>query len=131
MADVNRRRGRPATMRGDMRLTACALLLELAHADGELSVEECRHLQRAVRQQFGLGESDAARLLDLAEEVRAEVVDVAQLTRLIAAEYSADQKTVLARIMRGLVRADGFVADKEDYLMRKIGSLLRFEPGWV
>lgn len=115
----------------DIRLAACALLLELAHADDEFSDEERRHLESAVRRQFGLDAGDAERLLELAEEARRDAVDLWQFTNLVAESYSVGQKMVLAEIMWGLVYSDGELAGKEDYLMRKICNLLRLEPGYL
>ncbi len=117
--------------RKDIRLAACALLLELAHADEEFTDEERRHLESAVRRQFGLAPADAERLLQLAEQERAQAVDLWQFTNLIAESYSVGQKMVLAEIMWGLVYSDGELAGKEDYLMRKICNLLRLEPGYL
>ncbi|NJD18063.1 MAG: TerB family tellurite resistance protein [Gemmatimonadetes bacterium] len=115
----------------DLRLAACALLLELAHADDRFSTEERGHLEGAIRRQFGLDEAAAAKLLDLAEQARSEAVDLWQFTNLIAESYSIGQKMVLAEIMWGLVYSDGKLASKEDYLMRKISNLLRLEPGYL
>jgi uncharacterized tellurite resistance protein B-like protein len=42
-----------------VQLAACALLLELAHADGTMSPSEQAHIDRAVRQHFGLDENTA------------------------------------------------------------------------
>jgi hypothetical protein len=56
----------------DIRLAACALLLELAHADEEFTDDERQHLESAVRRQFGLDASEAEKLLELAEEERAQ-----------------------------------------------------------
>lgn len=123
--------GEPAAGKADLRLAACALLLELAHADAEFTSEERRHLESAVRRQFGLDDGEAERLLDLAEQERAEAVDLWQFTNLIAENYSEGQKMVLAEIMWGLVYSDGDLASKEDYLMRKICNLLRLEPGYL
>ncbi len=115
----------------DLRLAACALLLELAHADREFTDDERQHVESAVRRQFGLDSAEAARLLELAEQERAEAVDLWQFTNLIAENYSTGQKMVLAEIMWGLVYSDGDLASKEEYLMRKISSLLRLEPGYL
>lgn len=115
----------------DLRLAACALLLELAHADEAFSQEERRHVESAVRRQFGLEQAEAERLLALAEEARAQAVDMWQFTSLIAEHYSLGQKMVLAEIMWGLVYSDGRLAQREDYLMRKISNLLRLEPGYL
>ena len=115
----------------DLRLAACALLLELAHADEEFSEDERQHLQSAVRRQYGVDQQQAERLLQLAEEERRKSVDLWQFTNLIAESYSLGQKMVLAEIMWGLVYSDGDLASKEDYLMRKICNLLRLEPGYL
>lgn len=115
----------------DIRLAACALLLELANADDEFTDDERLHLESAVRRQFGLDGDEAEKLLDLAQQAREEAVDLWQFTNLIAENYSTGQKMVLAEVMWGLVYSDGDLASKEDYLMRKICNLLRLEPGYL
>jgi len=115
----------------DIRLAACALLLEIAHADAEFTSDERQHLESAVRRQFGVDAEEAERLLQLAEAERSQAVDLWQFTKLISVNYSTGQKMVLAEIMWGLVYSDGDLASKEDYLMRKICNLLRLEPGYL
>ena len=115
----------------DIRLAACALLLELANVDDEFTNDERQHLESAVRRQFGLGATEGEQLLELAQQAREEAVDLWQFTNLIAENYSTGQKMVLAEIMWGLVYSDGDLASKEDYLMRKICNLLRLEPGYL
>ena len=123
--------GRDAPSHHDIRLAACALLLELAYADQEFTEDERAHVESAIRRQYGLAEQEASKLLALAEEAREEAVDLWQFTNLIAESYSLGQKMVLAEIMWGLVYSDGELASKEDYLMRKISNLLRLEPGYL
>jgi len=115
----------------DIRLAACALLLELAHADEEFTEDEREHLESAIRRQYGLDPAQATKLIKLADEARAEAVDLWQFTNLIAQNYTVGQKMVLAEIMWGLVYSDGELADKEQYLMRKISHLLGLEPGYL
>ena len=115
----------------DLRLAACALLLELAYADDDFTDEERVHLDGAVRRQFGLDEDQALELIQLAEEQRADAVDLWTFTNLVAEHYSLGQKMVLAEAMWGLVYSDGELASREDYLMRKISGLLRLEPGYL
>lgn len=115
----------------DLRLAACALLLELAYADDEFTPTERDHLEAAVRRQFGLDQNQAAELIALAEEQREEAVDLWTFTNLVAEHYSLGQKMVLAEAMWGLVYSDGELASREDYLMRKISGLLRLEPGYL
>lgn len=115
----------------DLRLAACALLLELAHADDEFTDGERVHLEGAIRRQFELNEDQAAELIELAEEERKDAVDLWSFTNLIAENYSLGQKMVLAEAMWGLVYSDGQLARREDYLVRKISGLLRLEPGYL
>lgn len=124
-------RAEPDTGGKDVRLAACALLLELAHADAEFSDAERSHIESAVRRHFGLEPAEAEQLLALAEKERAQAVDLWQFTSLIADGYTVGQKMVLAEIMWGLVYSDGELATHEDYLMRKISNLLRLEPGYL
>ncbi len=129
MAEVDREESEAQS--AELRLAACALLLELAHADDEFTDGERVHLEYAVRRQFGLDEDQASELVCLAEEQRAEAVDLWSFTNLIAEHYSLGQKMVLAEAMWGLVFSDGDLAKREDYLMRKISGLLRLEPGYL
>ena len=115
----------------DVRLAACALLIEIAYADDEFTEDESRHLLSAVRRQYGLDEEEAEQLIDLADRARASAVDLWQFTKLIKQNYSLGQKMVLAEIMWGLVYSDGELSAKEEYLMRKICSLLDLEPGYL
>ena len=50
---------------------------------------------------------------------------------MLQREYDVGQKMVLAEIMWGLVLADGTIADREQYLTRKIANLLDLEPGYL
>ena len=121
----------PEAQPADLRLAACALLLELAYADDDFSEAERVHLKGAVRRQFGLDEDQAVELIELAEQQRADAVDLWTFTNLVAEHYSLGQKMVLAEAMWGLVYSDGELASREDYLMRKISGLLRLEPGYL
>jgi uncharacterized tellurite resistance protein B-like protein len=114
-----------------VELAACALLLELAHSDGEFSSEEQRHIERTLVRHFGLDEATAAELLRLAESERAESLDHFQFTRLIASEYDLGQKMLLAEVMWGVILADGRLSDHETHLVRKLASLMQLEPAYL
>lgn len=115
----------------ELRLAACALLLEIAHADDEFTDDERDHLEQAIRRGFGVGQIEAEQLIALAEEERAQAVDLWQFTNLIARSYTVGQKMVLAEMMWGLVYADGMLDSHEAYLMRKINHLLGLKPGYL
>lgn len=114
-----------------VQLAACALLLELAHADGEFSPEEQQHIERTLVRHFGLDETTGAELLRLAEAERAQALDHFQFTRLIAAQYDLGQKMVLAEVMWGVILADGRLSDHETHLVRKMASLMQLDPAYL
>jgi uncharacterized tellurite resistance protein B-like protein len=114
-----------------VELAACALLLELAHADGEFTPEEQQHIERTLMRHFGLDESIGAELMRLAEAERAQSLDHFQFTRLIATEYDLGQKMVLAEVMWGVILADGRLSDHEAHLVRKLASLMQLEPAYL
>ena len=115
----------------DVRLAACALLIEIAYADEEFTEDEEQHLVSAVRQQYGLEEEEADQLLELADKARASAVDLWQFTKLIKQNYSLGQKMVLVEVMWGLVYADGQLSSHEESLMRRVCHLLDLAPGYL
>jgi len=114
-----------------VELAACALLLELAHSDGEFSEEERQHIERTLVRHFGLDSGTGAELLRLAEAERTQSLDHFQFTRLIAQEYDLGQKMLLAEIMWGVILADGRLSDHETHLVRKLASLMQLEPAYL
>ncbi len=115
----------------DVRLAACALLIEIAHADDDFTEDERQHLTSAVRRQYGLEDEEAEQLIELAEQARASAVDLWQFTKLIKQNYSLGQKMVLVEVMWGLVYSDGELSDHEESLMRRVCHLLNLAPGYL
>ena len=114
-----------------VQLAACALLLELAHADGEFSDSERAHIEGALDRHFGLDEATARKLLELAEAERTQSVDHFQFTRLIVEHYDLGQRMVLAEVMWGVILADQEIAQHEAYLIRKLAKLLDLQPAYL
>lgn len=114
-----------------VHLAACALLLDIAYADGEFSEPERKHLEDVLARHFGLSTADGQKLLAIAEQERSRSVDHFQFTRVLQSTYDLGQKMVLAEVMWGLVLADGEIAEHEHYLTRKICNLLDLQPGYL
>ncbi|MEX2571807.1 MAG: TerB family tellurite resistance protein [Gemmatimonadota bacterium] len=114
-----------------LHLAACALLVDIAHADGEFSDAERDHVERVLERHFSLPPEAGHALLELAERERSDAVDYYRFTSRLHEEYDTGQKMVLAEIMWGLVLADGEIARHEEYLTRKISNLLGLKPGYL
>lgn len=114
-----------------VHLAACALLLEIAYADGEFSDEERKHLEEVLERHFALPPASGRQLIELADIERHRSIDHFQFTARLQREYDIGQKMVLAEVMWGLVLADGEISAHEHYLTRKIANMLDLEPGYL
>jgi uncharacterized tellurite resistance protein B-like protein len=114
-----------------VKVAACALLLEVAHADGEFTTEEQARIEDALGRHFGLDEPLRKELIALAETERSQSIDHFQFTRLIRENYDLGQKMLLAELMWGVILSDGKVADHEGYLVRKLASLLELPAAYL
>ncbi|UCG75830.1 MAG: TerB family tellurite resistance protein [Gemmatimonadota bacterium] len=112
----------------DLRLAACAVLLELAYADRRFAESERRHLERLIREKFALDREEARTLVELADQQRTEAGDISQFTGLIAHNYGRDEKLALLKDMWSLVLSDGELASREEYLMARITRMLGMDP---
>jgi len=114
-----------------LHIAACALLLELAHADEQFTASERDHIHAVLMRHFALDYETAQELMELADQQRQEAPDIFQFANLVRSSYDIGQKTVLAEIMWGLILTDGEIARHEGYILRKIANLLDLEPGYL
>jgi len=114
-----------------VQVAACALLLEIAHADEEFSPVERTRIEEALERHFGLDAAARDELIALAEAERSRAIDDYQLTHIINQHYDLGQKMLLAELMWGVVLADGEVAKHESYLVRKLANLLDLAPAYL
>jgi len=114
-----------------LQIAACALLLEMAHADRDFSDVERRHIEEIAMRQFELDADEARALMAVAEQARGRAVDLHQFTSLVSQHYDEGQRMVLAELLWRIVYADGALAEAETQLARKIGMLLDLRPGYL
>jgi uncharacterized tellurite resistance protein B-like protein len=115
----------------DVRVAACALLLELAHVDGEFSAVEQQRIRDILQRHFGVDAAGAEGLMAEAASATRDAVDDFTFTRQVVREYDLAQRMVLAELMWQVVLADGELAERESYLMRKLANLLQLEPAFL
>jgi uncharacterized tellurite resistance protein B-like protein len=112
---------------GDIRVAACALLLEIAHADNRLSRDERAVILRSLVSYFGVDERGALELIAEAERQWETAADEASFTRQLVAEYDEDQRRVLADLFWDVARADGWLGEHEAFVAAKLEAWLGVE----
>ncbi len=112
-----------------LRLATCALLIELARADGEFSEVERAHIADILVSDFGLTPRSARELMTAADQSLREAVDLHQFTTVINARYDEDERRSLAEKLWRVVDADGVLSQHETSLIRLMGSHLDLPPG--
>lgn len=108
-------------------IAACALLLEIAHADDVFRPEERERIARHIRDEMGVRDEELRDVFRLAEEERRESVDLYHFTRLVAENLSRDQRLKLVEAIWGVVYSDGSLSEVESHLARRIAELLGFQ----
>lgn len=108
-------------------IAACALLLEIAHADDVFRPEERERIARHIHEEMGVAQSQLRDVFQLAEDQRKESVDLYHFTRLLSEHLSRDQRLRLVEAIWGVVYADGSLSEVESHLARRIAELLGFQ----
>ena len=108
-------------------VAACALLLEIAHADEVFQPEERERIARHIREEMHVSGDELQEVFRIAEEERRESVDLFHFTQLLRENLSREQRLRLVEAIWGVVYSDGSLSEVEGHLARKIAELLGFQ----
>jgi uncharacterized tellurite resistance protein B-like protein len=111
----------------DVRVAACALLLEMADVDGEFSSDERDIIVFTLRDHYGLPQKAARELLDAAAREVEESIDLWRFTNLINQHYTREEKEQILELVWQVALSDHNLDRHEDYLAHKLGELLRLD----
>ncbi len=109
----------------DVRVATCALLLEMAHIDGEFNDSEKEQIIQTLKEDHGLSSEAVTELLKAAKEELKGSIDLWQFTNLINQNYSLEEKIRIIEMVWRLAYTDGTLDKHEDYLLHKMANLLR------
>jgi uncharacterized tellurite resistance protein B-like protein len=109
----------------DIRVATCALFVEMANIDGEFGKTEGEHVISMLTEQYGLSGEHSAELMRLAHDELKGSIDLWRFTNLINQNYSKEEKLQVVELIWRLVYADGHLSDHENYLVHKMGKMLR------
>ena len=107
-----------------LRLACAALMIEVLYADYSVAQGELDTLRQVLQHNFGLEKGEADRLIELADEERAEATDYYQFTSLINEFYTQEQKRDLVTRLWQMAYADDSVHKFEEHLVRRLADLL-------
>jgi uncharacterized tellurite resistance protein B-like protein len=105
-------------------LAVCALLLEMANADGEFTDQELDEIVAIMEDEFELSPENIEDLMELAEEERKESIDLWQFSKLICDNCDREEKKRIIEILWSVIYADGILNAHEDYLVHKLANVL-------
>jgi len=108
-----------------VQLATCALLLEVAHSDGEYQAVEARIVNDLLTRKFDLAPATVAQLVEHAQDHRSETHDLFQFAREINAHFDNEEKLEIMECVWQIIYADNTLDKFEDALARQLATLLR------
>jgi len=112
------------TEKHSIQLATAALLAEVVRSDTDVQPAERDVVLRAVREKFGLSETEAQTLIQLAEEEVKTATDYYQFTSLVNRHFSQPQKLRVVELMWEVAYADAELSAHENHMLRRIAELL-------
>jgi uncharacterized tellurite resistance protein B-like protein len=108
-----------------VQVATCALLLEVAHSDGQYQAVEARIVHDLLQGMFNLPADALAELVDFARDHQRDSTDLYQFAREINAHFSTEEKLAVMEGVWRLIYADGTLDKFEDAIARQLATLLR------
>jgi uncharacterized tellurite resistance protein B-like protein len=108
-----------------VQVATCALLLEVAHSDGEYKTVEAKLVHDLLAKKFQLSPAAIAELVDYSHDHREQSLDLFQFARVINAHFSNEEKLDIMEGIWQIIYADGVLDKFEDALARQLATLLR------
>jgi uncharacterized tellurite resistance protein B-like protein len=109
------------------QVATAALLIEIAKADGDFSIDERERIIDLMKNDFELDDECVNELLELSEQKVKDSISVYEFSSVINDTFSQPEKIELLKNLWRIVYEDGKLDSHEDRLIKIIGSTLILE----
>ena len=108
----------------ELHLAAAVLLVETARMDDTIDEAERGVIVDLVRTRFELSDEEVSSVVELADEVANNAVELSRFTRRIRDDFDHDERIEMIEMLWRVVYADDVVHDHEANLLRRVAGLL-------
>lgn len=113
----------------ELRMASACILVEAALVDGHVDEREMQHIHDVLEEHFGLGTGEVHVLVAEATRIAGDAVCWHRFTRVLKAEFDAEERLNMMQQLWLVVLADGELHAYEDSLVRRIAGLLHIDDG--
>ena len=106
------------------QLAAASLMVEVMVIDRQLDDEELNVIQKVLRQQFQLKDTEIEQLVALAHQEVDEATSLFQFTRLVNDHFDQNSKNNLIKNLWQVAFADDYLDKHEEAIIRRIAELI-------
>ncbi len=121
---INEEKDSETPLEHRLQLASAALMVEMLHADDEVTADEETKIRLLIKQRFELNKTEIEDLIDLAHNEKHEATDYYAFTSLLNTHYSQQQKIKLVEDLWHLAYADNQLDKYEEHLLRRLTDLL-------
>ena len=107
-----------------LRMAVALLLLDVARADLEISMEERRVARQLLEQLFPVSSDQARALVDAAQREAERATSLYPFTSLVNRECDLEERSRIVGMLWKVSCADGKIDAHEEHLVRKVADLL-------
>ena len=108
------------TTQRDLQIATTSLLLYMASIDNRLHEGERRQMVGSLNRQFGLSDSEAGDLLEVADYLIEDKTKLDTLIRKVKESFTESQKITVLALLYKVMIGDGSISDPEVWLASHI-----------
>jgi uncharacterized tellurite resistance protein B-like protein len=125
--DGEEHEGKEKSVRHDLHVATCALLMEMAHIDGTFSKKERDAITELLKNEYHLSPDHIREITQTAEQELENSHDLWTFTNLINRNYPRAEKIRIIELIWEIIYSDGQLNQYEDYLVHKLARLLNLQ----